>query len=644
MWMLYVLIELGMGAALACGICHWLSFALVSAFVLIGSWLNYRNISHRRIAIAAVVLLFFVLVSIDVMQWPGFRALILQVCLDMLWTILAWRSLYHDHLANRVQVGLISLLPLVCVAYSLTATAFMAFMLAYFLVWTSFLCMQALEVPKTGSVAIPTENASLPAKRQTRVFSGRFWFKSITILLLSLAIGSLLFLVVPRWGVETIPPVPGGGRTTGQFPDVALDRTGKINVDPTLVFTADVPELSGNYYWRVEVQTIFDGVRWRTGNSGNSNQPRSSHTQNADAYRVEFAHDWHDFKLPTLYGTTAVELPDDVTAPSNIRFYHDAAGVWYRWGWRRGQPLTAFDFWIDQETAAEELRFDSRDIWPTEWREKAQRDRLAAFAHQIAGNATSREEIARRIQSYLQSNYRYSLERPQRDEPVVIDFLFNQKFGHCEVFSTTMAVLLARLNVPVRNVTGFVSSEFREGQNYVRSAHAHSWVEVYLDETRGWTVFDPTPSGPAPVEINLLVRIDDWFSTYKTRDFYNWMARYGLVLLWWAMFAAVAGFVLYVLVGYMRRRLAHPHETWKFAWSLVESDCRRCQIDTSLEQWWRDAPPRGLRDVCQFAREYISACYRSDRRDYRRSERFVVNDHILSLMRRARKSLKNYRS
>ena len=643
MWMLYVLIELGMGAALACGICHWISFALVSAFVLISAWLNYRTISHRRIGLVMTVLLFLVLVSIDVLNWPGFRALILSVCLDMVWTILAWRALHHEHLSNRVQVGLLSLLPLVCVAYSLAATAFLVFLLAYFLVWTSFLCFQALDVPTSGSVAVPVTRELLQNNKKNRIFSGKFWIRSVTVLLMSLAIGSLLFLVVPRWGVETIPPVPAGGRTTGQFPDVALDRTGKINVDPTLVFTADVPELSGNYYWRVEVQTIFDGVRWRTGNPGNSGNGRK-HTQNADAYRVEFAHDWIDFKMPTLYGTTAVEPPEDLPSPPNVRFYSDSAGVWYRWGWRRGQPLSAFDFWLDQDAFVEQLHFDSRDIWPTGWRDKALRDRLAAFAKQIAGDAQSNEDIARRIQLYLQSNYRYSLERPQRDDPVVVDFLFNQKFGHCEVFSTTMAVLLARLNVPVRNVTGFVSSEFREGQNYVRSAHAHSWVEVYLDDARGWTVFDPTPSGPAPVQINWLVRIDDWFSTYKTRDFYNWMARYGLVLLWWALFGIVAGGVLFVFAGYVRRRIADPHETWHFAWSQIASDCRRHQIDTSLEQWWNDDHPRELHEVQQFAREYISACYRSDHREYAMSERFVQNDYILSRMRRAQKSLKHLHS
>jgi protein-glutamine gamma-glutamyltransferase len=76
--------------------------------------------------------------------------------------------------------------------------------------------------------------------------------------------------------------------------------------------------------------------------------------------------------------------------------------------------------------------------------------------------------------------------------------LFESKRGHCEFYSTAMAVLLRTLDVPTRNVTGFIGGTYnRFGRYYaVRQGDAHSWVEVYL-EGRGWTRFDPTPPSDA---------------------------------------------------------------------------------------------------------------------------------------------------
>jgi hypothetical protein len=76
--------------------------------------------------------------------------------------------------------------------------------------------------------------------------------------------------------------------------------------------------------------------------------------------------------------------------------------------------------------------------------------------------------------------------------------LFVSKRGHCEFYSTAMAVMLRTLGVPTRNVTGFIGGSYnRFARSYaVRQGDAHSWVEVYLDDA-GWTRFDPTPPANA---------------------------------------------------------------------------------------------------------------------------------------------------
>jgi len=106
---------------------------------------------------------------------------------------------------------------------------------------------------------------------------------------------------------------------------------------------------------------------------------------------------------------------------------------------------------------------------------------------------------ARLIEARLRKDYRYDVDSPSGATPnPLYDFLFVSKRGHCEFYSTAMAVMLRTLGVPTRNVTGFIGGTYnRFAQSYaVRQGDAHSWVEVYLDDT-GWTRFDPTPPASA---------------------------------------------------------------------------------------------------------------------------------------------------
>ena len=99
----------------------------------------------------------------------------------------------------------------------------------------------------------------------------------------------------------------------------------------------------------------------------------------------------------------------------------------------------------------------------------------------------------------LRKGYRYDLDSPSgAARNPLDDFLFDSKRGHCEFYSTAMTVMLRTLDVPTRNVTGFVGGTFnRFSRSYVvRQGDAHSWVEVWLDRT-GWTRFDPTPPSDA---------------------------------------------------------------------------------------------------------------------------------------------------
>lgn len=111
-------------------------------------------------------------------------------------------------------------------------------------------------------------------------------------------------------------------------------------------------------------------------------------------------------------------------------------------------------------------------------------------------NAQSRYQKAKVIESYLQSNYAYTLDLKVTGSEPLADFLFDKKAGHCEYFATAMAVMLRTQGVATRIVNGFQFGEYNQTANVyvVKQKDAHSWVEVYFPQNDIWIPFDPTPS------------------------------------------------------------------------------------------------------------------------------------------------------
>ncbi len=127
--------------------------------------------------------------------------------------------------------------------------------------------------------------------------------------------------------------------------------------------------------------------------------------------------------------------------------------------------------------------------------------RIPKLAEQITAQAPTNYEKALALERYLSTHFGYTLELPRslaRDP--LANFLFERKRGHCEYFSSSMAVMLRSLRIPSRIVTGFRGGEFNEltGQYVVRASDAHSWVEAYFPDS-GWISFDPTPAAGLPL-------------------------------------------------------------------------------------------------------------------------------------------------
>ena len=130
-------------------------------------------------------------------------------------------------------------------------------------------------------------------------------------------------------------------------------------------------------------------------------------------------------------------------------------------------------------------------------------EHIAELAREIGGSGPPREQVLR-IETWLRSSgtFAYTLSMPDtRGRDPLEVFLFDARRGHCEYFSSALAVMLRSLGVPSRNVTGFVGGVYNRYGGYyaIRQGDAHSWIEAYVDGA--WRTYDPTPAahmGAAP--------------------------------------------------------------------------------------------------------------------------------------------------
>lgn len=144
--------------------------------------------------------------------------------------------------------------------------------------------------------------------------------------------------------------------------------------------------------------------------------------------------------------------------------------------------------------------------WPVE------PERVRAYAERLLRarglppayeDATPQErmEAAEALAEHLRRAYRYTVDNPRANEQdPVIDFLFQTRAGHCELFASGLAALCRSVGIPARLATGYRASEFNSFGGYyvVRQSHAHAWTEVDLGPGGGWHAFDATP--PAQVD------------------------------------------------------------------------------------------------------------------------------------------------
>lgn len=512
---LYLLIVVGFAALAATGKLDLVSLLFVSAALLLRAILLLR---HRRLQLprrltfwlalgyAPLFFLDFYFFAHRDFVAPAVHLVLYSMSVKLF-------NIERDR--DYLYLAVLSFLMVLSAAILTVDSTFLAaFVLFLLLAIFSFMTMELRRSARASSLVAVGE----PSPRRLSAALAR------TTLLLSVGVAgasTLLFFLLPRVGGGYLSRyTPADAISTGFSDTVNLGEIGRIQQSSEVVAHVRIDDdANGSHDLRLRgaVLTQFDGQRWTAArraadllNRGNgrlfqlaSSELTAPSARIARGTQPELIH--YRVLLEPLATNVVFAIPAvqaifgpfrqiAVDADQSIRNYdHERTVASYE---------GVADLSLPPLAALENTRAPlPADMPPLYLQLPPTLDpRIRALAHQITAMQPSPYRKAFAIERYLSTHYGYTLQLPSvlPDDPVA-DFLFHRRRGHCEYFSSAMALLLRAAGIPSRVVNGFHGAEFNTlNHSYiVRARDAHSWTEAYIAGV-GWMTFDPTPAAVLP--------------------------------------------------------------------------------------------------------------------------------------------------
>lgn len=382
-----------------------------------------------------------------------------------------------------------------------------------------------------------------------KLIGGRFLLATSAVSLIVFLGSTIVFVAFPRIGFGLFFKRQRQGVMMSGFSDrIELGEFGVIKDDPTVVMRVEFPRgreaLPSSTYWRGISFDQYDGKSWTKSRKKRDRLRRTGeglYVLNADLEAVEpkvvqaiYLEPMEArvlFGVPELFAATLQDPQQSIPLPGSVRsFFTDFSGDLF---YEQSDEI-AFRYY-----ALSAPRTETPPGWSTsltEYREATAADaevaalytqlpsrldpRVAELARTLVGDASTVGLAVERVASHLRTQYAYSLNLKRDDDFAPLeDFLFIQKQGHCEYFSTALSVLLRTQGIATRNVNGFLGGAWNGFGNYlaVSQSDAHSWVEVRLPGDV-WVTQDATPpTGARPTYNAVYSRFLQYSDALKMR-------------------------------------------------------------------------------------------------------------------------------
>jgi len=347
---------------------------------------------------------------------------------------------------------------------------------------------------------------------------------SVSVATGSILLGGVLFFCLPRFNAGYLGRASFNPSLMSGFTEnVELGQIGEIKKNSTVVMRVQTgkPIAYDRLRWRGIALTTFDGKRWTTSDQTaqklepeadgwirtadpprktDSPYPRMIYTVYLEPVATDAI--FVPGKVMSLKGNFSGESRNSFSAARRAFIFRDSTDTllnpFHNYGAIR---YSGFSLLLPMDAAkfrAASAEYSS-DIASTYLQLPFALDpRITELARQTTKNARTPFDKALAIETFLRTRYTYTLNLTGKpgDDPLA-HFLFETRAGHCEYFASAMTIMLRTLDIPAREVNGFLPGEYNElgGDYIVRASDAHSWVEVYFPGA-DWQVFDPTPAAP----------------------------------------------------------------------------------------------------------------------------------------------------
>jgi hypothetical protein len=483
-------------------------------------------------------------------QHPGLYAALLATIHLMLFAIIV-RLYSASTTRDYLFLTLMAFASMLASAILTVDTTFVVFFLVFLALAVSTFVGLEMWRSAQGAVTQPIANGTRAARRLHNALG----ITSVAIAFGSLAIGTIIFLFLPRFtggymsGFNLQPTLISG------FSDnVELGEIGEIKKSSMVVMRIRVDggfEAARGVHWRGVALTTFDGRRWYS-------EPHETVTLTPASegwFHLSAGENNRSRGGRPIQYTVLLEP----IASAALFLVNDAESVRGRFNSETGMtPMDQRRAYLLQDPTGSvfnpyhsfsRMQYEARSILPVPpaaalrkagsdysasmretYLQLPQLDpRIPDLAKQITAHAETPYDKAQALEGYLRSHYGYTLDltgQPSSD-PLAY-FLFQKRAGHCEYFAAAMTVMLRSVGVPARYINGFLTGEYNNigGDYMVRASDAHSWVEVYFPSF-GWMTFDPTPPSDEkpPGMFAGLGHYWDWFELRWS----EWVINYDFV-------------------------------------------------------------------------------------------------------------------
>lgn len=475
----------------------------------IGGWLLERSkwqVSERlgTVLIVLSLPLYFALLRAGFFSVAGNESALPGILARLIITLSAIKLLQRKSDRDWIFLYIMAFFEVLLAAGLSISALYVASFLAYVFIMVCTIIM--FEIRKTTRVIEksvihkPDETNPFPARRVSAT--------AVVLIVFIVALAGPMFFVLPRVGGAGFGASLGGGAETASgFSDtVQLGGVGLIQQNDEVIMRVQLegtdPGSLDDIRWRGIALDTFDNLSWR-------NSKRRSYDRlvrgDRDLIQIDTARGRDSLVIQTVY-LEPINSPVMFVLPRALGIqggtpsvFRDATGS-LRFP-AQGERVTYRVLSDTTQPEVTALRAD-RDAYSHDFQNYLQLPddidpRIEELAMQITKDARNRYDAARMIETYLQTQFGYTLEQKASGDQPLSDFLFNIREGHCEYFSTAMAVMLRTQGIATRVVNGFQRGEFNQTADVfvVKQRNAHSWVEVYFPGENAWVTFDPTPFG-----------------------------------------------------------------------------------------------------------------------------------------------------